>query len=46
MEEGLPRDPEGLKEQSSECKDWQHDYPDQEFEVGPRVCQRCGHREY
>lgn len=33
------------EETTSTCG-WEHDYPSQEFEVGPRICQRCGHKEY
>jgi len=45
VEEKLPETPEKETEETSSCG-WQHEYPDAEFEVGPRVCLKCGHVEY
>ena len=30
----------------SSCSDGSHKYPDPDFEVGARVCDICGHKEY
>jgi hypothetical protein len=32
--------------QIESCKDGIHEFPDAEFEVGARVCLKCGAKEY
>jgi hypothetical protein len=35
-----------MEKEKSDCEKGIHTYPDADFEVGPRTCDLCGHKEY